>query len=789
MSRFRARAGRLVRGRRDGAAGRLVRGRHDGGARKRRAVLVALLVAFGPATAAVAADRPLDTSPPDGLSVYTTPDPSPVASTAYVYSPAVLSAPPMLRVTGPGGQVAVVQTTFSHDAAPGAWWTAPLPGGAAGIRQVVATAATADGRDVRGASSYEIVKPTTSSGGSQWHASGPGAVGGLFAADPFDPRTLYVASPISAELQTSDDTGATWRMQRTLPVAGGYPTALLAIAGPGHRTRLLLSVNGSNGLYVEDPTYTGKVLESDDGGRHWRDLQMPDSFVVSLVASADGSTLVAVTKSGVQVTTDGGAHWRTAPDTWGSANINQAALVDDDLYVATFTGLYVMRDVSSSDSAPVLGFVPPDGRSKWVTSVAGDADTIFANAWPGSVFASHDHGLTWTHVHDTSGAMLLFQVVAGTLYTEAGTVLTVTSDGGATWHTEPLLVPGGYYDGVAAVGHRIYLSTTDAGIYASDNGGASYHAVAGVPGLDAFGVAVSRGRVIAGTPSDTYATTVANAARSVPLPWTDLSPQMVSGTAVPVVAASPDGSVVYKVRSGPRIGTYTTYSSRDGGATWQQLRTVNGNVGALLVDPADPDDVYVSGSSGFTGDTLNVSRDGGQTWTSVSVPENVVALAGDPTDPDKIWLGGSTGLAYSVDGGETFTLVDSTAVGALTVLASHRVIVAGAQLRYTDDDGRTMHVARQPKLDVSFSAAVASPRSPGTVFAASNAFHEAGFRKGGHGVLVSTDGGRSWSPYRDGLDDLDVTSLAITPDGNQLFAGTVRGGVYTIALPKGHVLH
>jgi hypothetical protein len=751
------------------------------------AAVVALLVAFWPARAAVA-DRPLDTSPAGGLTVYTTPDPSPVASVAYVYSPAALSAPPMLRVTGPSGQVAVERTTFSHDAAPGNWWTAALPGGVAGVRQVVATATTADGQDVRGSSSYEIVK-TAPAGEPRWHAAGPGAVGGLFAADPSDPRKLYVASPTAAELYISDDTGASWRMERTLPVAGGYPTALLAIAGSGHRTRLLLSVNGSNGLYVEDPTYTGKVLESDDGGRQWRDLGMPDSFVVSLVTSADGSTLAAVTKSGVQITTDDGAHWRTAPATWGSANINQGVLVGGDLYVATFTGLYVLRDASTSSDAPVLAFTPPGSKSAWVTSVAGDANTIYANAWSGGVFASYDHGATWTHVHDTSGSMLLFQDIGGTLYTEAGTVLTVTSDGGATWRTEPLLVPGGYYDGVAVVGHRIYLSTVDAGIYASDNGGASYHAVSGVPGLDAYAVAVADGRIIAGTPSDTYATTVANAARPAPEPWADLKPQTVSGTAIPDVAASPDGAAIYKVRSGPRIGTYTTYSSRDGGVTWQLLRTVNGNAGALLVDPADPDDVYVSGNSSFSGDTLNISRDGGQTWTTAAVPENAVALAGDPTDPDRVWLGGPSGLAYSVDGGQTFTRVDSTPVTALTVLANHRVIAAGAQLRYTDDDGRTMHLARQPGLSVSYSAIVASPRSPGTVFAATNAFHDAGLLKGGHGVLASTDGGRDWSLYRDGLDDLDVTSLAVTPDGDQLFAGTLRGGVYTIALPNGHGLH
>lgn len=756
----------------------------------KRLIVAALLAAasLSPATTAIAVDRPLDAAPAAGLAVYTSPDPSPVASTAYVYSPIALAAPPTLRITSPHGQVDVVPTVFEKDAVPGAWWTAPLPGGVPGIRQVSATASTAEGVAVRGASSYEIVRPSPSAD-AQWHSAGPGAVGGLFAVDPADPRSLYVASGTASEIYASHDTGASWRLERTLPVGGGYPTALLALGGHplgGRRTRLVLSVNGGNGQYVDDPTYTGKVLESDDGARHWRDLGMPDSFVVTVVASADGSTLVAVTKSGLQITSDDGAHWRTIDNSWGAANIDGATIVGDDLYVATFTGLYVVRDVATSTSAPVLAFTPPGGKSAWVVAVAGDANVLYADAWSGGIFASRDHGVTWAHVYDPAGYMLMFQDVAGTLYTIAGTVLTVTGDGGATWRTEPLLVPGGYYDNVAVAGHRIYLSTVDAGIYASDNDGASYHAISGVPGLDVYGVAVADGRLIAGTPSDTYATSVANAARTVPLPWEALRPQTVSGTAIQDVASTPDGSVAYKVRSGPRIGTFTPYASHDGGLTWQQLGSFYGTVGTLLVDPAEPADIYVTAKSSFAGATMVVSHDGGQSWTTVSIPDTGLALAGDPADPAKIWLGGPNGLWSSVDGGATFAHLDDAPVSALTVLGNHRVIAAGAHLRYSDDGGRTLRTSRQPGLDISFSAVVGSPRDPGTVFAATTAFHDAGLLKGGHGVLASTDGGRTWTPYDSGLDDLDVTSLAVTPAGDRLFAGTVRGGVFTTALPPAH---
>ena len=310
----------------------------------RRLIVAAVLaaVSLSPATTAFAGDRPLGAAPAAGLAVYTSPDPSPVASTAYVYSPVALQAPPILRISGPGGSV-VVRTVFEKDATPGGWWTAPLPGGVPGIREVDATASTADGTAVHGASSYEIVRPTPSAE-AIWHSAGPGAVGGLFAADPSDPRSLYVASGTAAQVYTSHDTGASWRLERTLPVGGGYPTALLALSG--HRTRLVLAINGGNGQYVDDPTYTGKVLESDDGGQHWRDLGLPDSFVITVVATPDGSTLIASPAAACRSRPDDGAHWRTVAASWGTASTSGVALIDGDLYVATIAGLYVLRDAA-----------------------------------------------------------------------------------------------------------------------------------------------------------------------------------------------------------------------------------------------------------------------------------------------------------------------------------------------------------------------------------------------------------------------------------------------------------
>jgi len=258
------------------------------------------------------------------------------------------------------------------------------------------------------------------------------------------------------------------------------------------------------------------------------------------------------------------------------------------------------------------------------------------------------------------------------------------------------------------------------------------------------------------------------------------------GETTPLVAASPDHSVVYKVRNGPRIGTYTIYASHDAGATWRQLgATQYGNPGALLVDPADPSDLYVAGDSDATGPTMIESRNAGATWSVVDLPAPVTALAGDPKNPGRLWLGGPDGLWVSDDSGRKDTRLQQVPVSALAALPGNRLVVGGFGLFVSSDGGVKLRPARQPDLDLSVSALLASPAQPDTLYAATGPFHTAGLLKGGHGVFRSTNDGRTWQPFSSGLTDLDVLSLAIAPDGRTLYAGTQRGGVYALSLDGG----
>lgn len=744
-------------------------------------------------TADEGAGRPLDTRPADGLAVYTTPDPTPADSAAYVYSPSTLAHAPEVLVVDADGSRHEAHAEPSGDASSsGQWWTAALPFASEGVHTVRATATTSTGAEVSGASSYEVVGPDRSgtAHGRRWSAVGPGATGGILAVDPNDHHTLYAASGLASELFVGDASGdsRSWRMDRNLPVAGGYPTALLALPA-GHRTRLVMAVNGGNGKYVDDPTYTGKVFTSDDAGAHWHDMRLPDSFVRDVLATADGRTLVAVTDGGIETTTDLGAHWRHVDVPWGAGAYSAASLVNGNLYVATTGGLYEVRDVVRTRTGPHLVFTPPGQKSAWVDGVAGDTRSLFTASPQGGIYVSHDSGTTWTKANDTAGVMPMFDDVDGTLYAASGNTILVGRKQGADWSTWDQPVPNVDDQGVVVSGGTVYLGTWDTGFFTTSDQGAHYRQLGGVPDLDVYGLAVTGGpgggEILAGTDSNVYRSTGAAAAAGRPAAWGPPAPQVAFGAVTPLVAASPDHTVAYKVRSGPRIGTYTVYSSRDAGATWQQLGpTQYGDADALLVDPAAPDDLYVTADSSLDGPSMIVSHDRGATWTKVGLPAPITALAGDPDNPARFWLGGPGGLWVSTDAGASVSRLQQTPVTALTALPGNRLVLGGSALYTSTNGGATLHPSRFPDLDVSVTSLIASPTIPRTLYAATGAFHAAGLLKGGHGVFASVDGGVTWQPYSDGLTDRDVLSLAFSPDGGTLYAGTQRGGVYAAVVGR-----
>jgi photosystem II stability/assembly factor-like uncharacterized protein len=186
------------------------------------------------------------------------------------------------------------------------------------------------------------------------------------------------------------------------------------------------------------------------------------------------------------------------------------------------------------------------------------------------------------------------------------------------------------------------------------------------------------------------------------------------------------------------------YKSTDGGATWKQWGlTDSGAIGKILVDPADPNRVYVAAAGNLSGTSTQrgIYRvdNGGKDWKLVLPTPNSttggVDLAIDPANPDRVYAvlwdhhrnngarvygGVGSGLFRSDDGGDTWTRLQN-------VIGTAPTDASGTGLTSDPSLGR-------------IGVAVA-PSDPNRVYVVSGTQY--GLDKG---FYVSNDGGDSFVP-------------------------------------------
>ena len=102
----------------------------------------------------------------------------------------------------------------------------------------------------------------------------------------------------------------------------------------------------------------------------------------------------------------------------------------------------------------------------------------------------------------------------------------------------------------------------------------------------------------------------------------------------------------------PGIGVYKT---TDGGGDWDLMAPIGSNrCSRVLVDPTDPNIVYIAGNGG-----LHKSTNGGASWTNVRSDFISDALM-DPLSPNTIYAAAwNSGIYKSLDGGTTWTLLNN----------------------------------------------------------------------------------------------------------------------------------
>ncbi len=212
------------------------------------------------------------------------------------------------------------------------------------------------------------------------------------------------------------------------------------------------------------------------------------------------------------------------------------------------------------------------------------------------------------------------------------------------------------------------------------------------------------------------------------------------------------------------------YRSEDGGSNWALM--AGGlqswgppGVGAgwpidMQCDPRNPDRVFANNYGG--GNFL--SEDGGKTWKNASTGYSgaqIIGVAVDPFDPARVFAAGRSGVWYSNDGGLTWHGIHNPgehqplAGGewggvAFDPVRKDHIILGGQHgfLEWVSDENRWAHHIPPPNYFPETSEIEFAPSDPKIVYSVSanhNSMVHADVYESGKGIVVSRDGGSSWS--------------------------------------------
>jgi photosystem II stability/assembly factor-like uncharacterized protein len=356
-----------------------------------------------------------------------------------------------------------------------------------------------------------------------------------------------------------------------------------------------------------------------------------------------------------------------------------------------------------------------------------------------------------------------------------------------------------------AATHTIYIGSAGGGVLRSTNGGATFVAVNnGLGGSIITGLAIapnSSNVVYANTQFDGFYKTIDGGAHWTGGNWGGFT--LLADPANPGTLYSASGPFDY------------VQKSTDGGNTWSYAADGLGeaSVSALAMDPHNSKVLYAGGS----GQALFKSTDGAATWTPITINTNITALLVDPDNSKVIYAGtDGHGVYKSTNDGRLFARVGSPKVTRILALAkSGQTLYAGTATQGVSesvDGGRTW---RNSGVSSGIGN-VLSVDSAGSVYAGTNfdgAFvrsvsdsdwrrigwnelkrckcqngnalaidpadhNHLIFTTNGGGLLVTEDGGRSWSDGgTEGLTSDAPRGVAFDPqEPRRVYAGSLEGG-------------
>jgi photosystem II stability/assembly factor-like uncharacterized protein len=539
----------------------------------------------------------------------------------------------------------------------------------------------------------------------------------------------------------------------------------------------------------------GVVYKTIDGGKNWKavwrgdnlaryiwiDPQHPDTLYVSTgifdreAANSDpaDSAKAHPGGEGIVKSTDGGL-------TWTHANQGLDNLYVGSLFMNPQNPQVLLAGAGNNQYSDKPGaYLSTDGGASWrrtldcgdtVTSVefaVSDPRIAYA-ASPTRFFRSDDGGLSWTGVTAAEGSWGPPGVVAGfpiDLQVDPRNPNRVfvnsylggnflSEDGGATWAVASKGYTGAQSRDIAVdpVEPGRVLTAGRSGLFKSMNGGVDWVGLQSPPNrfneFNAVAIDPKDGRHILGASNWTKAVAESHdGGRS----WAMRDSHLVGETpfAYRTLAFAPSNPELVYAGTGSWIsaGTFSdalpgkgVYLSRDGGTTWTAANDANSNsaqVANIAVHPMDPQTAYLAA----LGSGLLRTTNAGSSWTRVAGPwpstAMVRAVAFSPADPRRVFVGTNAGMYVTPDGGASW---------------------------------QQLPVGLLPESDLT--SVVVDPTDPQILYVSDLL----------SGVYRSTNGGALWTPINQGLRTRAVNRLALSSDGQHLYAATEGEGVFRLDL-------
>ena len=502
----------------------------------------------------------------------------------------------------------------------------------------------------------------------------------------------------------------------------------------------------STGIFDRDCIKEEGVWKSIDGGENWfhANIGLTDSTVAGLFMDPrDPETLWACTGrepgfggdyiGGIFKTSNGGELWTKVFPQGDQVvppihSITTSIPNSDIIYASSEVGFYTSTNngvswVKTDYNIPGVYTGIPVG----IAAHPSDENTVYINSYSGGVFSSNDRGVTWSSQNKGYTGAEMREIIVDPV--------------------DPLQV--------MAIGRSGIAKTDDGGTTWS---GAGQHVLFGPMGEYNFleRNSQSRSSFLCGASH-----TTAIFKTTDKLEWDMLHDFREDGVEEghgldDVQYAHNDSNIIYAgLRYGslpfiidrpeqpydPNIYSYGMFKSLDAGLTWNAisdgLEGTSKNVRRIAVHPLDPDIVYI----GMYRSGIYKTTDGGANWVNRSAglsAYNIYYLEIDPNNPETVYAGAVGGGLYkTTDGGVSW---------------------------------KAINYGMDPEATITGIAV--DPTDSRTVFC-SDWFS---------GVHHSNSGGEKWFPLNEGLTNRSVREIALSRDGEILYAATQGQGIFRLNL-------